>query len=74
MRRERVTEEEIRAALRAQGVGSQGEADAVVLETDGSFTALKQAGDGAASALRGVAGADPDAAQRAQAGHRDGGR
>ncbi len=74
MKRERVTEEEIRAALRAQGVGSLGEAEAVVLETDGSFTALKQAGDGAASALRGVAGADPDAAQRAQAGHRDGGR
>ena len=41
---ERVTEEEVRAALRARGVASLEEAGAVVLETDGSFSVLKSIG------------------------------
>jgi uncharacterized membrane protein YcaP (DUF421 family) len=57
LREERVTEEEVRAAVRAQGIGSLGEVDAVVLETDGSFSVLKQAGDG--TALGNVAGRGP---------------
>ncbi len=40
MRRERVTEEEILAALRAHGMAGPDEAAAVILETDGSLTAL----------------------------------
>ncbi len=40
MRRERVTEEEILAALRAQGMAAPTDATAVILETDGSLTAL----------------------------------
>jgi uncharacterized membrane protein YcaP (DUF421 family) len=58
LREERVTEEEVRAAARAQGIGSLGEVDAVVLETDGSFSVLKQAGDG--TALANVAGGAAD--------------
>jgi uncharacterized membrane protein YcaP (DUF421 family) len=52
---ERVTEEEVRAALRAQGVASLEEAGAVVLETDGSFSVLKSIGEGGASTLANVA-------------------
>ena len=53
MRRARVTEEEVRAAVREQGVGSLGEVEAVVLETDGSLSVVKQAGD-QPSALAGL--------------------
>jgi uncharacterized membrane protein YcaP (DUF421 family) len=46
MRRERVTRAEVFAAIRAQGIASLGEAEAVVLETDGSFTTMtKPTGD-----------------------------
>ena len=51
---ERVTEEEVRAALRAQGVASLEEAGAVVLETDGSFSVLKSISEGGASTLANV--------------------
>lgn len=43
MKQERVTEEEVRAAVRAQGMMDLAQVNAVVLETDGSFTALQQA-------------------------------
>jgi uncharacterized membrane protein YcaP (DUF421 family) len=43
MRRARVTEDEIHAALRGAGVASLDEAAAVVLETDGSFSVLRNA-------------------------------
>jgi uncharacterized membrane protein YcaP (DUF421 family) len=59
MAAERVTEEEIRAAVRAQGVGTLEEVAAMVLETDGSFTVLRQVGHGSASALVGVANRAP---------------
>lgn len=44
MRRERVTEEELRAAVRAQGIADLARVGAVVLETDGSITVLAEAG------------------------------
>jgi uncharacterized membrane protein YcaP (DUF421 family) len=47
--------EELRAAVRTQGIGSLEDVAAVVLETDGSFTVLRQAGHGSASTLVGVA-------------------
>ncbi len=49
---ERVTPEEINAALRSAGLGDIGLAAAVVLETDGSFSVVprEQAGDGSALA------------------------
>lgn len=57
MRRERVVEAEIRAAVRAQGIASMTQAEAVVLETDGSFTVLHAPDSGPASVLSDVRGA-----------------
>ncbi len=51
MRRARVVEAEIRAAVREQGIASLEEVDAVVLETDGSFSVIKQAEGTTKSAL-----------------------
>ncbi len=50
MRRARVVEAEIRAAVREQGIASLEEVEAVVLETDGSF-AVVAASDRSSSAL-----------------------
>ena len=55
LQQERVTESEIRAALRAQGITALEDVEAVVLETDGSFSVLKQRGS-SASALADVHG------------------
>jgi uncharacterized membrane protein YcaP (DUF421 family) len=57
LRAERVTEEELRAAVRAQGAGSLEELDAVVLETDGTFSVLRSVGGrSSGSALANVRG------------------
>jgi uncharacterized membrane protein YcaP (DUF421 family) len=53
MRAERVTREEVIAAIRAQGIARNEDVVAVVLETDGTFAALHRA-DGPHSALRTV--------------------
>jgi uncharacterized membrane protein YcaP (DUF421 family) len=45
LRAKRITQEEICAALRAQGVGEIEAADAVVLETDGTFSVLQRFGN-----------------------------
>jgi len=42
MRQSRVTEGEIRAAVRSQGVASLEDVEAVVLETDGSFSVVRR--------------------------------
>lgn len=42
MRRQRVTEEEVIAAMRQQGVSDPQSVDAVVMETEGSLSVLKQ--------------------------------
>lgn len=57
MTAERVTTEEIRAAARQQGVASLREVAAVVLETDGTFTLLREFADGPSSAMANVGGA-----------------
>jgi uncharacterized membrane protein YcaP (DUF421 family) len=55
LRRERVTEAEVIAAVRAQGIASLESVEAVVLETDGTFSALRRASQGEqATALRGT--------------------
>lgn len=41
MKKERIAEDEIYAILRQRGLGSIEEADAIVLETDGSLTVIK---------------------------------
>jgi uncharacterized membrane protein YcaP (DUF421 family) len=56
MRRARVTEDEVRAAVRSTGLAALDHAEAVVLETDGSFSVVRlDAGDGRRS-LAGVQG------------------
>lgn len=45
MKKERVAEDEICAIIRQKGLGSLKEADAVVLETDGSLTVIKNVTD-----------------------------
>lgn len=61
LRRERVSEEEVRAALRSQGVAALEEVGAVVLETDGSFSVLQRAESHGTGALANVAGIAPKA-------------
>jgi uncharacterized membrane protein YcaP (DUF421 family) len=56
--RERVTEEEVYAAIREQGFGKPSEVGAVVLETDGSFSVIGAVDAGEIGSLRYVA---PDA-------------
>ncbi|HEV2107397.1 MAG TPA: YetF domain-containing protein [Thermomicrobiales bacterium] len=55
MRRERVVEAEVRQAIRLQGSASTSEVEAVVLETDGSFSVMS-ATDQDPTALQGVQG------------------
>ena len=50
MRRARVVEEEVQAALREQGIASPDQVEAVVLETDGTFSVVKRS-DGPAPTL-----------------------
>lgn len=54
MKRERVVEDEVVAAIRAQGHGDLASVQAVVLETDGSFSVLSDASDGPMTALEHV--------------------
>lgn len=66
LQQERVTESELRAALRAQGITALEDVEAVVLETDGSFSVLKQRGS-SSSALVDVQGYPPSASDTPQA-------
>jgi uncharacterized membrane protein YcaP (DUF421 family) len=61
LRRVRVLEDEVRAAVRSQGVARLEEVEAVVLETDGSFSVVSRPDGGRAagdrrSSLEGVQG------------------
>jgi uncharacterized membrane protein YcaP (DUF421 family) len=62
LRRERVTEEELQAAVRAGGAGRLQDVDAVVLETDGQFSVLREVprGDRDATTLSDVEGIPGD--------------
>ena len=55
MRRSRVTGGEIRAAVRSQGLASLEDVEAVVLETDGSFSVVRRGDGRSASSLDGIA-------------------
>lgn len=55
MRAERVTQEEVEAAVRQQGLASLDRVGAAVLETDGSVTVVPRTGLGQGSALSNVA-------------------
>lgn len=54
LRRERVTEAEVEAAIRSQGYVALEEVGAVVLETDGTFSVLQQGAAKGASSLANV--------------------
>lgn len=54
LRRARVTEEEVRAAVRSRGLPAIERVDAVVLETDGSFSVIDGVDGTAPSSLAGV--------------------
>ena len=54
MKKQRIAEGEILAALRNSGVSAIEDADAVILETDGSFSVLQNIDSSSASALRDV--------------------
>lgn len=54
MHRERVTEEEVRSSVRSQGMSEMEDVLAVVLETDGSMTVLKNQDRSALTAMKGV--------------------
>ena len=55
MKRERVAEDEVRAAIRGSGKGALENVEAVILETDGSFSVVSQS-EQPASALSNVRG------------------
>ena len=63
LRRERVTREEIHAAVRANGYAAIEDVEAVVLETDGGFSVMGSIGGRTDTALDGVEGYD-EAARR----------
>ena len=54
LRTQRVTEEEVRAAIRSVGKSQLADVEAVILETDGSFSVLDGAGRVAGSAAQDV--------------------
>jgi len=54
MRRQRVTESEIRAAIRSEGFAAIEDAEAVVLETDGTFSVVKKSANDSRTALKDV--------------------
>lgn len=54
LRKSRVTEDEVLAALRSAGIGDRLDAYAVVLETDASFSVVGMPGGTTASTLSGV--------------------
>ncbi|CAN5570331.1 DUF421 domain-containing protein [soil metagenome] len=56
LKSERVTESEVRAALRAHGISTLEQVAAVVLETDGSFSVVRGVKESGSSTLQGVRG------------------
>lgn len=60
MRAARVVEAEVRAAVREQGIAALEDVGTVVLETDGSFSVIRQTGAERSTALTGVRGPGGD--------------
>lgn len=58
LKQERVAEGEVLAALRSSDIGAIEDADAVVLETDGSFSVIQDLSSSTASSLKDVKGCD----------------
>lgn len=60
LRRERVAEVEVRAAVRAQGVADIEGVEAVVLETDGTFSVIRKDEEARTGSLANVSGYPPE--------------
>lgn len=58
LKRTRVTEDEVRAAIRQHGIGSVSMVKAVIMETDGSLSVISAQNSGDMTALNGVKGAE----------------
>lgn len=58
MRSVRVTQDEVRSAVRQQGLGGLEDVGAVIMETDGSLAVISRQRLGTASALAGIPGAE----------------
>ena len=56
LKQERITEGEIRAAVRAEGISALEEVEAIVLETDGSFSVIQEISARSDSAMSDVQG------------------
>lgn len=69
LKKERVTEGEVLAALRSSGLASVEDAAAVVLETNGSFSVIQELNNGFGSTLRDVKGYDSIATEVYQGQH-----
>lgn len=54
LRSQRVTPEEVRSAMRSEGISQMSEVEAVILETDGSFSVLRITSQPATTALNDV--------------------
>jgi uncharacterized membrane protein YcaP (DUF421 family) len=54
LKRARVTRDEVRAAVRGSGLATLDQAEAVVLETDGSFSVVRSGNGSAESSLTGL--------------------
>ena len=54
MRQARVTEDEVRAAVRGAGLALLHDVEAVVIETDGSFSVVRRSGQSGRQSLDGV--------------------
>lgn len=54
MRAARVTEDELRSAIRSSGISALDQAEAVILETDGSFSVVKTGSGDSSSSLSDV--------------------
>lgn len=62
LRRERVAQAEVFSALRNQGIADVGEVAAVVLETDGTFSVIRNVDPAASRSLQNVSGYPPEPA------------
>ena len=61
MRQERLAQGEVLAAIRNEGIADVEEVEAVVLETDGSFSVIRRTGEAPAGSLRNLDGYPPEA-------------
>lgn len=63
LRRARVTEDEVRAAVRSAGLPALDDVEAVVLETDGSFSVIRRGAGSNSSSLDGITARDVHGAE-----------